>query len=114
MYIVSVTGGWTPAEPSRQGRALLSCVDKAHTITLVLEFPRDGEGFPAAVLALVLVGRRANSRGDSDPDGKTSDPNDSNHGIKGSIGGVRVDHRESVRLTSHISPGSIRSDSYPI
>ena len=50
-------------ETSRDGRALLSRVDKAHAITLVLECPRDGEGCPAVLLALILIGWRAHSLG---------------------------------------------------
>ena len=61
-------------EPSREGQALLSCVYKTHTITLVREFPGDVKGFPAALLALIPVGWRANSRGDGHPLGALPTP----------------------------------------
>ena len=35
---------------------LLARIDKTHAVTLVLEFPRNCEDSPAAVLALIFVG----------------------------------------------------------
>jgi hypothetical protein len=42
--------------------ALLSCVDEAHAVALVLKFPRDGKDFPAVILALIFVGWRSNAK----------------------------------------------------
>jgi hypothetical protein len=106
---VPVTRGWTPDEPSRESRALLSCFDKAHAITLVLEFLRDGEDFPAALLALILVGWGANSRRDGHPSGEEPNPYRDNHGV-----GRRVDHRDGVGYEiGHVGSGSVRRDRYP-
>jgi hypothetical protein len=50
--------------PDRHYKQLLAMVDKTNAVTLVLEFPRGGKDSPAALLALIFVGWRANSWGD--------------------------------------------------
>ena len=100
------TRGWTPDEPSRAARPLLSCIDKAHTVSLVLEFPRDGEGFPAALLALIFVGWWPNSR--SDGNAKRSNPNRhrGHHRVRGCI-----DHRDGVvNIIRYVGEASAGSD----
>ena len=52
--------GVNPRDPTSQH--LLARVDQADAVALVLEFPRNREDSPAALLALIFVGCRANSR----------------------------------------------------
>jgi hypothetical protein len=75
---------------------------------LVLEFLRDGEGFPVALLALILVGWRANSWRDGYPNGVGPNPYHGNHSVA-----RRVDHRDGVGAQIHyIGAGSVRCDGH--
>lgn len=85
MTIEGSSRGWTPDEPSREGRVLPSSVGKTHAITLVLEFTRDVKRFPAVLLALILVGWRANSRRDGHPLGAVTNSDRGNHSIARSV-----------------------------
>src|SRR5947207_2006897 len=85
-------------------------VDKTDAVTLVLEFPRNRKDSPAAVLALIFVSWRANSRRDGHAEGRTPHPHRCNHGV-----GRRVDHRNGVGIFTliYVGAGSVRGDRHP-
>jgi len=97
--------GWCLAAPVC---ALLSCVDKAHAVALVLEIPGNRKKLPATLLTLTLVRWQADSPWS---DGYTHGISPDRHGVGHGIG-RSIDHKDEIGgvEASDISVGSVRSD----
>ncbi len=95
--------GVNPRDPTSQH--LLASLDKADAVTLVLEFPRNREASPAALLALIFVGWRANSRGHCHSKRGPPNPYRVNHGVT-----RRIDHGDGTSAATRHVRAAVRGD----